>query len=107
MLYELRVYEPCDGKADAMQQRFHDHARRFFLTHGIDVVGVFTPQPSDGRIGYMTRFTDESARTTAWAAFGADPDWQTVKTASEADGPLMKQQTVTILDALPAGLLLG
>ena len=107
MLYELRIYEPCDGKSDAMRQRFHDHARRLFAVHGIDVVGVFTPQPTDGRLGYMTRFADEDARTAAWSAFGADPAWQAIKTESEADGPLMKQQTVTLLDGVPAGLLLS
>jgi hypothetical protein len=30
-------------------------------------------------------------REKRWAAFGADPDWQQARAASEADGPLLKR----------------
>jgi hypothetical protein len=108
LIYEIRIYEAADGRADAMRRRFRDHAAtRFFPRHGIDLVGVFTAPAEDGRLTYMTRFADEDARKKAWAGFGADPDWLAVKTASETEGPLLKNQTVSVLSPAMAGLLLG
>lgn len=43
------------------------------------------------RIVYLVRFADEAAQKQAWAAFQGDPEWQRVKSASEADGPLAAQ----------------
>ena len=62
MIYEIRVYEAADGRADAMRRRFLDVvAVKFFPRHGIEVVGVFTAPVEDGRLTYMTRFADEDA----------------------------------------------
>jgi hypothetical protein len=55
----------------------------------------------------MTRFADEDARKKAWAAFGADPEWLAVKSASETDGALLKSQTISVLSPAMAGLMLG
>ena len=72
MIYEIRVYEAAEGRADAMRRRFREHAAaRFFPAHGIELVGVFTAPVEDGRLTYMTRFADEDARKKAWAGFGA------------------------------------
>jgi hypothetical protein len=76
LIYEIRVYEAAEGKADAMRRRFLDIvATKFFPRHGIELIGSFTSQTEDGRLTYMTRFADEDARKKAWAAFGADADW--------------------------------
>ena len=108
MIYEIRVYEAAEGKAEAMRRRFLDIvATRFFPRHGIELVGTFTAQTEDGRLTYMTRFADEAARKKAWAAFGADPDWATAKAASETDGPLLKSQAISVLSPAIASLLLG
>lgn len=108
MIYEIRVYEAAEGRADAMRGRFCDHvATRFFPRHGIELLGVFTAPAEDGRLTYMTRFKDEDARKKAWAAFAADPEWAAVKAASETGGPLLKNQTVSVLSPAIAGLLLG
>ncbi len=73
MIYEIRVYEAAEGRADAMRRRFREHAAaKFFPAHGIELVGVFTAPVEDGRLTYMTRFADEDARKKAWAGFGAD-----------------------------------
>jgi hypothetical protein len=55
----------------------------------------------------MTRFADEDARKKAWAAFGADPEWVALKAASETDGPLLKNQVISVLSPAMAGLSLG
>ncbi len=108
MIYEIRVYEAVEGKADAMRRRFLDVvAAKFFPRHRIELIGVFTAQTEDGRLTYMTRFADEDARKKAWADFGADPEWAAAKTASETDGPLLKNQLISVLLPATAGLLLS
>ena len=108
MIYEIRVYEAADGRADAMRRRFYDNvATRFFPRHGIELLGAFTASDDDGRLTYMTRFADEDARKKAWASFAADPEWAAVKAASETDGPLLKNQIVSVLSPAIAGLPLG
>jgi NIPSNAP len=108
LIYEIRVYEAAEGRADAMRRRFRDHVvTQFFPRHGIELLGVFTAPVEDGRLTYMTRFADEDARKKAWASFAADPAWAAVKAASETDGPLLKNQTVSVLSPAVAGLPLG
>ncbi len=108
MIYEIRVYEAAEGRADAMRRRFYDNvATRFFPRHGIELLGAFTASDDDGRLTYMTRFADEDARKKAWASFAADPEWAAVKAASETDGPLLKNQFVSVLSPAIAGLPLG
>jgi hypothetical protein len=108
LIYEIRVYEAVEGKADAMRRRFLDVvAARFFPRHGIDLIGAFTAPTEDGRLTYMTRFADEDARKKAWAAFGADQEWAAAKTASETDGPLLKSQVISVLSPAATSLLLG
>ena len=108
MIYEIRIYEAAEGRAEAMRRRFRDKvATRFFPRHGIELLGAFTATDEDGRLTYMTRFADEAARKKAWASFAADPEWAAVKAASEPDGPLLKNQTVSVLSPAIAGLPLG
>lgn len=108
MIYEIRIYEAAEGRAEAMRRRFRDHvATTFFPRHGIELLGGFTAPVEDGRLTYMTRFADEDARKKAWASFAADPEWAALKAATETDGPLLKNQTVSVLAPAVAGLLLG
>ncbi|WP_458756844.1 NIPSNAP family protein [Afipia sp. TerB] len=108
MVYEIRVYEAVEGRADAMRRRFFDEvASKFFPRHGIELLGAFTAPEEDGKLTYMTRFDSEEARKAAWAAFGADADWAAVKKASEVDGPLLSKQTISVLSPAIPGLVLG
>ena len=109
MIYEIRVYEAAeDSKAQAMRARFYDHvATRFFPRHGIELLGAFTAPTEDGRLTYMTRFPSEEARKAAWSAFAADPEWIALKKASEVNGPLLKNQTISVLSPAIASLLLA
>jgi hypothetical protein len=105
LIYEIRVYEAAEGRADAMRYRFRDKvATIFFPRHGIELLGAFTTPAEDGRLTYMTRFADEAARKKAWASFAADPEWVAVKAASETEGPLLKSQIVSVLLPAIAGL---
>jgi hypothetical protein len=107
VIYEIRVYEAVDGKADAMKARFKNEVVKRFPSHGIELVGVFESATETSRLTYLTRFKSEDDRGKAWAAFGADPEWRVVKAASEVNGPLLKSQTVSVLSPAVAGLLLG
>lgn len=98
MIYEVRVYEPAEGRADRMRARFETQAAPLFTKHGIELLGVFAPAEADGRLIYMTRFENEEARKQAWAAFGGDEEWKRIKSETEQDGPLLAKQTVTVLN---------
>ena len=100
MIYEVRVYEPVEGRAAALRQRFEREVVPRFAEHGIELLGLFATPDASGRLTYLTRFVDDEARTAAWAAFGADAAWQAAKAASEADGPLMASSTVSVLHPL-------
>ena len=107
MIYEIRVYEASDGNADAMKARFRDEVVKRFPGHGIELLGVFESATEVSRLTYLTRFQSERDRTRAWAAFGADPEWKAIKAATEVNGPLLKNQTVSVLSPAVAGLLLA
>ena len=107
MIYEIRIYEAADGKADAMKARFKNEVVKRFPGHGIELLGVFETAADTSRLTYLTRFKSEEDRSQAWAAVGADPEWRAVKAASEVDGPLLKSQTVSVLSPAVAGLLLA
>ena len=107
MIYEIRIYEAADGKADAMKARFKNEVVKRFPNHGIELLGVFESPSDSSRLTYLTRFQSDEERAKAWAAFGADPEWRAVKAASETDGPLLKNQTVSVLSPAVAGLLLA
>jgi heme-degrading monooxygenase HmoA len=107
VIYEIRIYEAAEGKADAMKARFKNEVVKRFPNHGIELLGVFESPGDTSRLTYLTRFKSEADRTKAWAAFGADPEWKAVKAATEVDGALLKNQTVSVLSPAVAGLLLG
>jgi len=107
MIYEIRVYEAADGKADAMKARFKNEVVKRLPPHGIELLGVFEAPTDPTRLTYLTRFGSEAERSKAWGAFGADPEWRAIKAATEVDGPLLKNQTVTLLSPTVAQLLLG
>jgi heme-degrading monooxygenase HmoA len=107
VIYEIRVYEAVDGKADAMKTRFKNEVVKRLPGHGIELLGVFESATDASRLTYLTRFKSEEERSQAWAAFGADPEWRAIKAASEVNGPLLKNQTVSVLSPAVAGLLLA
>ena len=107
MIYELRTYEAHEGRGEPMRRRFKEHVVPRLPKHGIELLGVFEPQDDEGRLVYVTRFADEDARQKGWAAFGADPEWKAIKAESEKDGPLLRNQTVVVMNPAVEGLLMG
>ena len=106
MIYEMRVYEHADGRADAVRQRFEKEVVPRFPKHNIELVGVFVDVKTQ-YLTYLTRFPSEEARKKAWESFGADPEWRAVKASSEADGPLIAKQVISVLSPAMSGLSIG
>lgn len=101
MIYELRTYTAMPGRLADLHRRFREHTMGLFAQRGWQCVGFWTYKhggPSDQLI-YMLAWDDHATRDAEWAAFQADPEWQQVRTASEANGPLVSQIRSDILVA--------
>lgn len=92
-VYELRIYYPAPGKAEALNARFRNHTLKLFEKHGMRNVAYWnemqSPDAPDGRVVYVLSYTSRAARDADWKAFGADPEWQRVVAESEAGGKLV------------------
>jgi hypothetical protein len=98
-LYELRVYKAADGKLEALHARFRDHTDRIFANHGIKSTGYFSPtegtKAGDVLI-YILEYPDRKSAQASWEAFGADPQWQAARKASEINGRLLAERPESI-----------
>lgn len=98
MIYELRTYYAHPGKMDALNARFRDHTVGLFAKHGIEVVGFWVPEDAPDQLIYIVRFADRDAMKAAWDSFREDADWQQVRSASEADGPIVAKLESRVMD---------
>jgi NIPSNAP len=99
-VYELRVYHTYEGKLPDLLARFRGHTMRLFEKHGIKNVAYWTPtdDPLKGKtLFYVITHASREAATANWAAFQADPDWQSVRDKSEANGKLVEKVDSTFL----------
>jgi hypothetical protein len=102
-VYELRTYTAMPGKIDAVLARFRDHTLKIFERHGMINVGYFVPMDAvDGageKLVYVLEHPSREAATAAWKAFNADPEWQSVRAASEAQGKIVAKTESVFLSA--------
>jgi hypothetical protein len=109
-VYELRTYYTHPGKLPDLLARFRDHTCKLFENHGMVNVGYWVPvEQKDGdRLIYVLRHASREAAAASWKAFGADPEWQAARKASELAGPIVIRVESTFLattdfsPALPA-----
>ena len=100
-VYELRVYHTLPGRLPALQARFRDHTLDIFKKHGMISVGYWTPQDapaSDNTLIYILAHDNRDAAKKHWAEFAADPEWQRVSKASEADGKIVEKVDSTFMN---------
>jgi hypothetical protein len=93
-VYELRMYHANPGKLDAIVARFRDSSIAIFNRHNIKSVGYFLPQdgPDAGNLlVYLLEHPNRPDADKNWAAFNADPEWQKVRAATEANGALISK----------------
>jgi hypothetical protein len=99
-VYELRVYHVYEGKLDDLLRRFRDHTMKLFEKHGIRNIAYWTPtdDPLKSKtLIYILEHPSREAATANWKAFGADPEWQSVKDKSEANGKLVEKIDSTFM----------
>ena len=104
-VFELRTYYCHPGRLEALQKRFRDHTTRLFTKHGMENVGYWIPTDKPDVLVYILAYPSREAATASWAAFRADPEWNTARTASEADGPIVQKVESVYLTATDYSLL--
>lgn len=102
-VYELRTYYTHPGKLDALNTRFRDHTLRLFEKHGMTNIGYWVPQDEPAHSNTLIYVVAHESREQAkknWDAFGADPEWVKVRTASEANGKIVEKVDRVYMDAV-------
>ena len=100
-VFELRVYHTYPGRLPALESRFRDHTITIFNRHHITSVGYWVPQDSpqkESTLIYIVAHESREAAKKNWAEFVADPEWQQVSKASEADGKIVDKIESTFMD---------
>jgi hypothetical protein len=110
-VYELRVYHAAAGKLPELLARFRDHTVELFKQHGMESVAYWTPldEPEKSQtLIYILRHPSREAAAANWKAFQADPNWQSVRDKSEANGKLVDKVDSTYMaltDFSPRGFM--
>jgi hypothetical protein len=91
-VYELRTYTTHPGRLPALNKRFADHTMKLFEKHGMKNEMYWTPTDpklKDNTLIYVISHDSLEAAEKSWKAFGADPEWQKARDASEVDGKIV------------------
>jgi hypothetical protein len=92
--FELRTYYCYPDRLDALLTRFNDHTMALFEKHGMVNMGYWLPlDNADNKLVYLLGYPSRAARDSSWTAFAEDPEWQRVREASVADGPIVDSVT--------------
>src|SRR5258706_9130691 len=88
--FEIRTYYAPPGKLDDLHARFRDHTCKLFEKHGIVNIGYWVPlENTNNQLTYVLAYPSREAREKSWKEFMADPDWQAVQKATEANGRIV------------------
>ena len=101
-VFELRTYYTLPGKLPDLQTRFRDHTTKLFEKHGMTNIGYWVPQDEPAHSNTLIYVVSHESRDQAkknWDAFGADPEWVKVRTASEANGKIVEKVDRVFMDA--------
>ena len=101
-VYELRTYHTNPGKLADLNTRFRDHTLKLFEKHGMTNIGYWVPQDEPAHSNTLIYVIAHESREQAkknWDAFGADPEWVKVRTASEANGKIVEKVDRVFMDA--------
>jgi len=99
-VYELRVYHTYEGKLDDLLRRFREHTMKLFEKHGIKNIAYWLPtdDPLKGKtLFYIIAHPSREGATANWKAFSDDPEWQSVRDKSEANGKIVEKIDSTFL----------
>lgn len=86
-VFEMRTYTAPDAEKFAMlQARFRDHTTKIFQRVGMTNIGYWTPNDTPNTLVYILAFPSMEDAKKSWAAFRADPEWQTVAAKTKEAG---------------------
>ena len=77
-VFELRTYTATPGNLDNLHARFRDHTTEIFRSHGMEIVGYWTPadpELAEDTLVYVLEHDSQEAANASWQAFGQDPVW--------------------------------
>jgi hypothetical protein len=100
LVYELRVYHCFEGKLPDLHRRFREHTMKIFEKHGIKNIAYWAPMDEPQKpntLYYIIAHPSREAAAENWKAFSADPEWQAVQKASEANGKIVEKVDSTFL----------
>ncbi len=92
-VFELRTYTTEPGRLPNLNARFREREMQLFAKHGItnlaywnlldDQKGASKPPDGKNTLIYLIAHKDADARKASFDAFSKDPEWTTVRKASE------------------------
>jgi hypothetical protein len=100
-VFEIRTYTTPEGKLEALNKRFREHTMEIFERHGMQNIGYWLPQdpPLAGHtLIYVIAHASRAAAKKNWDEFNNDPEWQKVRAASEANGPIVTRVESVYVD---------
>lgn len=100
-IFELRTYTAPDGKLEDLHARFRDHTTRLFEKQGMTNIGYWRPIDaplSSNTLVYLLAYPSREAAKKSWDAFRQDPDWQTARERSEANGRIVTKVDSVFLE---------
>ena len=91
MIHELRVYRCVPGQLPKLLDRFNTITLKIWERHGIRQAGFWTTVigESNNELTYLLAWDSLAEREKKWAAFQADPEWNTKRAETEKNGPLV------------------
>jgi hypothetical protein len=96
-VFELRVYHALPGKLPALESRFRDKTSKILARHNLPVVGYWvTEEVSDNSLIWIVADSSREEAKKNWAAMMADPEFQDVIKAEQAE-KLVEKVDVTYM----------
>jgi NIPSNAP protein len=95
-VFELRIYHPVPGKLPALEARFRDTTSKLLAKHDLKVVGYWVGEDAaggDDTFIYMLEHASREAAKKNWGEFVADPAFQEVIKAEQAEKLVEKEET--------------
>jgi hypothetical protein len=100
-LFELRLYQPYAGRMPDLLRRFREQIPALFARHGLELCATWLAEVETPRLVYLTQHAGPAERDKAWAAFGADPQWQAVRSDSNAGTEMLQGYELHFLKPRP------
>lgn len=92
-VFELRSYTTPPWALKNLHQRFSQHTLSLFEKHGMTNIGYWSltddEEGAEYTLIYLLAHDSDIAAQNSWEAFIADPEWLSVKEASEKEGELV------------------